>query len=155
MKTITATELKSILDQHQLWIETNGVQGQCARLEGADLRGANLEGANLRAANLRDADLEGATLEGATLKGADLQYANLTGADLRYANLTGADLEGAHLSFANLKGAILTGTILEKDKAEKQPEVASVKSESMVRSEFEALAKKFGLQITCLEFKLI
>ena len=71
-----------------------------------------------------------------------------------------ANLEGADLKGANLKGAILTGTILEKkaekaEKAEKQTEVASVKSEISIRSEFEALAKKFGLQITCLEFKLI
>ena len=78
MKKITETELKSILDQHQLWIETNGVQGQCARLEGADLRAANLEGANLRAANLRDADLEGANLTDVNLTGANLEGADLT-----------------------------------------------------------------------------
>ena len=47
MKKITATELKSILDSHKLWIETKGKQGVCADLEGANLTGANLTGANL------------------------------------------------------------------------------------------------------------
>jgi len=45
MKTITATELKSILDQHKLWFAGNG--GKVANLEGANLEGANLEGAIL------------------------------------------------------------------------------------------------------------
>jgi hypothetical protein len=88
MKTITTTELKSILANHKLWIETNGVQGQCARLEGANLRYANLRAANLRAANLKDADLEGANLEGANLTDADLTDADLTDADLKDADLT-------------------------------------------------------------------
>jgi uncharacterized protein YjbI with pentapeptide repeats len=141
MKTITETELKSILANHKLWIETNGVQGQCARLEGADLRGANLEGANLYYA-----DLEGATLEGATLKGADLQYANLTGADLQYANLEGA----------TLKGAILTGTILEK-KEEKQPKVSPCKVENVAgtRQALEKLAKEHGFKIVSLGLELL
>ncbi len=81
------------------------------------------------------------------------QRANLEDANLSDANLHGANLSGANLSGANLEDADLTNTILDK-KAEKQPEVASVKSENL-RSEFEALAKKHGLQITCLEFKMI
>ncbi len=105
------TELKEILDQHQLWLAAKGGSR-------ADLRGANLTNANLTNAYLH-----------------------------------GANLSGANLSGANLEDADLTNTILDK-KAEKQPEVASVKSENL-RSEFEALAKKHGLQITCLEFKMI
>ena len=96
MKKITETELKSILDEHKLWLDGKG--GKRANLTHADLRGANLTGANL------------------------------------------------------------TGTILDKDKkenkAEKQPEVGSVKSENL-RFEIEAIAKKHGLHITCLEFKMI
>jgi hypothetical protein len=65
------SELKDILDQHRLWIESDRKQGKRAILQGADLRGANLQGANLRGANLggaylRDADLRGAYLGGAT-----------------------------------------------------------------------------------------
>ena len=74
------SELKDILDQHRLWIESDRKQGK-----GADLRGANLRGANLYGANLWNA----------YLPGADLQYADLQYADLQYANLQGANLQGA------------------------------------------------------------
>jgi len=79
-------ELKTILEQHKLWLEDNGG-------ERANLRGADLLDANLRGADLRGADLQGANLQGANLQGADLRWANLRGADLRWANLRGADLD--------------------------------------------------------------
>ena len=106
MKTITATELKNILAQHQRWFETNSVQGTLANLCHANLKGATLTFSNLRGANLRCANLEGADLENA-----DLRSANLYGANLYRANLYRANLQGA-----NLTGADLTGTILEKKK---------------------------------------
>ena len=143
MKTISKTELKSILDQHRLWVETNRKQGTRANLNDADLRsanlacanliGANLRGANLIGANLRDAnltcadlsrtDLKGANLYYADLTGANLSCANLEGAHLKDANLTGANLEranltGANLERANLKGANLTNTVLDEKKKE-------------------------------------
>jgi hypothetical protein len=97
-----ASELKEILEQHKLWIETNGVQGQRA-----DLRGANLIGANLK-----DAYLEGALLNYAILQGANLGGTDLGGADLQGANLGGTDLGGAYLGFANLRDAYLGGAYL-------------------------------------------
>ena len=106
MKTITATELKSILDSHKLW--ANGKGGSRANLYLANLTDANLYGANLHGANLYCANLYCADLSDAYLKGADLWDANLS-----YANLTGANLTGA-----NLRGANLTGTILDKNKEE-------------------------------------
>ena len=69
---ITATELKSILASHKLWVETKGKQGQRANLENASLTYANLEGANLEGANLVGANLTDANLEGANLVGANL-----------------------------------------------------------------------------------
>ncbi len=48
-------EIKEILDQHSLWLQSNGQKGQRASLSGVNLRGAYLEGANL----------EGTKLEGA------------------------------------------------------------------------------------------
>ena len=63
-----ASKLNLILEQHKLWLETNGMQGQYANLTGADLRYVNLYYANLTGANLT----------GANLTGADLRYANLT-----------------------------------------------------------------------------
>ena len=101
MKMITATELKSILAEHKLWVETYRVQGTRAILVDAILVGADLRGANLVGANLRGADLVGADLVGANLVGADLRDADLTGANLRDADLTGANL---------------TNTIIEKKK---------------------------------------
>ena len=71
------------------------------------------------------------------------------------ADLTDADLLYANLLYANLKDAILTGTILEKDKAEKRSEVASVKPESSIRSEIEAIAKKHGFKIVSLGLELL
>ena len=102
------TELNKILEKHKLWIESNGVQGNCANLRDADLNGANLTGADLLGAYLK-----GANLKGANLWGANLRRANLTGANLTRANLHGADLTRADLTGANLTGADLTRAILK------------------------------------------
>ena len=102
-----ASKLKDILEQHKLWLDTNGMQGERANLGGAILYSANLEGANLEGANLSVANLSVANLSGANLSGADLRRANLNGAKLTGANLNGADLTGANLQYANLKDAIL------------------------------------------------
>ena len=103
-------ELKSILEQHWLWVVGNG--GKRANLRDADLQGADLpfaslRGADLRDANLKDANLKGANLKGANLKGANLQDANLKGANLQDANLKGANLKGANLRGANLDYSFL------------------------------------------------
>ena len=92
-----ASKLNQILDQHLLWIQSNGVQGKCAYFGGANLTGADLKGSNLT----------GADLNCANLGGADLRFANLWGAFLEGANLTGANLTGANLFHANLSNAIL------------------------------------------------
>jgi Pentapeptide repeats (8 copies) len=104
-----ASELKEILDQHQLWLAAKG--GIRANLTGANLSGAYLEFANLRGANLKGANLKGADLDGANLMDANLYDANLEGADLYLANLTHANLTRANLSGANLRGANLTNMI--------------------------------------------
>ena len=106
------SELKEILEQHKLWIDTSGQGGKRANLRGADLRGANLEGANLRDADLRGANLCGANLYRADLRGANLEDADLTGANLYRANLTGANLRDAYLTGANLGSAYLTGAYI-------------------------------------------
>ena len=72
------SELKTILDQHRLWVESSQKQGTRANLQGADLRGANLQCANLQGANLQGADLRGAYLRGADLRGAYLEGATFT-----------------------------------------------------------------------------
>jgi hypothetical protein len=95
------SELKEILEQHKLWIESEGEQGALARLLNKNLTGADL----------RDADLRNIILMGADLTGADLTGADLTKAELRNANLNCVNLTGANLSGADLHNAYLHGTI--------------------------------------------
>ena len=111
------SKLKEILNQHRLWLDTNGVQGKRANLRGANLEYADLKDANLKDANLSGADLTGANLHGAKFSDADLSCAslidtNLSRANLQGANLTHADLKVANLKDANLGGADLTGANL-------------------------------------------
>ena len=63
-------ELKTILEQHKLWLEDDGG----AR---ADLQDADLQYADLQDADLQRADLQGANLRGANLRGANLDYSCL------------------------------------------------------------------------------
>lgn len=56
-------ELDKILDNHKLWLETNGEAGARANLSYADLRRADLSYANLRRADLSYADLSCADLD--------------------------------------------------------------------------------------------
>ena len=107
MKKITKEELKTILEQHKLWLDSDGEKGKRANLTGADLTGANLTRANLTHANLYRANLTGADLTGADLTNAYLRCANLYGAILSGANLSGVDLTGADLSHADLTNTIL------------------------------------------------
>ena len=88
---MTNTELRNILEKHQLWLDRKP-GGERANLKGAILFEANLEGVNLKYANLERADLREANLERANLKEAELREANLFGANLREANLFGANL---------------------------------------------------------------
>ena len=104
--------LTEILQQHQLWLQTDGREGARADLRRADLSEADLRDADLRRADLSDADLSGADLSDADLSGADLRGADLRGADLSRASLRGASLRGANLSRASLRGANLAGANL-------------------------------------------
>ena len=94
---MNTADLRKILDEHKIWIESFGVNGSRANLYDADLYDANLYDADLRGANLRGADLRGANLCGANLCGANLYDADLRGANLRGADLCGADLRDANL----------------------------------------------------------
>ena len=60
-------KLNKILEEHKLWLQTCGDEGESANLSRANLSGANLSGANLSGANLSRANLSGANLSGANL----------------------------------------------------------------------------------------
>jgi uncharacterized protein YjbI with pentapeptide repeats len=102
MRTFTKQELEEILDNHKLWLSSNGENGERANLSNADLRNADLRSANLRNADLSNANLRSADLRYANLSNADLRYADLSSANLRYADLSSANLSYAILSFADL-----------------------------------------------------
>ncbi|MBM7064118.1 pentapeptide repeat-containing protein [Neisseria elongata] len=104
--------LFSILQEHQLWVLSNGKNGRKADLSGANLTGKNLRDANLKRADLSGADLSKADLSGANLRGADLTGADLTDSNLTKANLTTAILKNADLTRARLNMAILIKTDL-------------------------------------------
>ena len=100
-------DIKQIIEQHALWLDTNGKEGSRANLTRANLNGANLTRANLNSVNLYGANLNDANLEGANLTNANLTCANLTRANLDSVNLYGAKLNGANLTRANLFSANL------------------------------------------------
>ena len=52
------SELKAILEDHRLWVESGYKQGKRANLRGAYLRGANLQDVNLQDVNLRGATFD-------------------------------------------------------------------------------------------------
>ena len=93
-------KLNKILENHKLWLRTNGEQGERADLSDADLSYADLRYADLRSANLRYADLSYADLRSADLRYADLRSANLSDADLSYADLRSANLSDADLDYS-------------------------------------------------------
>jgi len=93
-------EFAEILDQHRLWVESAGKEG-----ERGDLSGVNLSGRDLTGVNLQGAQLNKTILRGADLSMANLRGASLVESDLREANLLGAEFSGANLMGANLYGA--------------------------------------------------
>lgn len=126
MRQITPKKLSEILEQHRLWLDSNGKKGQKANLEKADLREtdlseallskANLKGVLLNNACLNHAELRGANLQAASLNNADLTCAdlsktNLSNTDLRRANLSSADLQRANLKQADMSFATLDSVV--------------------------------------------
>ena len=107
MKTISAEELKTILENHKHWLneDCEGWQNMRANLSNANLSNANLSYADLSDANLSYTDLSDANLRYTDLSYTDLSYANLRYADLRYADLSDANLSYANLSYADLRNA--------------------------------------------------
>ena len=62
MENITKKELKPILEQHELLLDSNEEDGKYVYLTGANLRYATLSDANLIGADLTNANLTGAYL---------------------------------------------------------------------------------------------
>ena len=52
LRNISKAELDKIIDNHKLWLKTNGEKGERANLRSANLRYANLSSADLSSADL-------------------------------------------------------------------------------------------------------
>ena len=129
---MTSNEMNKILEQHKIWLTSNGKNGCQIELD-ADLSYSKIVGADLRCANLNSSNLTHAKLSYTNLKGADLSFCNLEwaelcctnlerinlgfckleNADLRCANLIDAHLYRSILQSANLRGANLRNAFLQ------------------------------------------
>ncbi len=104
-----ADMLKARLVTHQVWVATDGKEGESTVMDGEDLRvltgqlkGRSLIGLSARGAIAIAADFSDCQLQGAKFDGADLRGANFTGAEL-----SGASFHGARLSHARFDQARL------------------------------------------------
>lgn len=104
-----AEMLKARLVAHQVWVATDGKEGESAVVDGEDLRvltgqfkGRSLIGLSARGAIATAADFSDCQLQGAKFDGADLRGANFAGAEL-----SGASFHGARLSHARFDQARL------------------------------------------------
>lgn len=114
----TDAELRSILKQHQTWLDSAKTEGKQADLSGAklkkaDLRQVNLVEANLANSDLSYADLTRAVLNKTVLREANLECARLDETQLQGADLTKADLSRTIISNAQFDAAILVGAPLK------------------------------------------
>lgn len=100
-------ELNRVLEEHSLWLETDGEAGRRADLSGELLSHINLRDIDLRNANLFRVCLSDTDLSGACLVGADLSCADLSRACLFATNLENVDLRGSDLSDTILDHACL------------------------------------------------
>jgi uncharacterized protein YjbI with pentapeptide repeats len=111
LREISEEELKQILEDHKIWLESDGKEGKRA-----DLTYMKLQTALFYEANLQKAYLYGANLQKVWLKDAKLQEASLNYTNLKAADLSRANLNKAKLYFANLQGANLYETDLQNTK---------------------------------------
>jgi len=108
---LSPDQLKQIIDDHRVWLDSSGEKGTKADLSHAEIEGA-LWRADLREADLSYASLRGVDMDHVQLQRANLRHADLTGASLWQANLRDADLRSASLRGAKLDHADLSGADL-------------------------------------------
>lgn len=69
-------QLQAIVDQHLLWLETDGQEGKRANFRGLDLSGEEFPAVQLSQASFRNAILDGAHFNGTLLEEADFSEAH-------------------------------------------------------------------------------
>lgn len=115
--THTKEQLNEILQQHQLWLDTNGRQGTRADLSNAilislDLQGVNLSQAILQRTTIHLTNLDRADLSGAVMIDANVSFSRLNQVDLSNAILIRAILINTPISMGKLIETRLQNAIL-------------------------------------------
>ena len=88
LRIITEKDLKNIIEEHKIWLESKGKYGKRASLRSTNLYKADLKGCNLAYADLQEAYLCGTQFDDACLIGANIKFAvaftaYFDGADLK------------------------------------------------------------------------
>ena len=91
-------ELDQIIENHKLWLESNGNQG----------KQANLDGETLNYLNLQNADLKSCTFEKSNLQHANLNSSRTWKTSFQNTNLNSAILENTR----NLRTCIFDNAII-------------------------------------------
>jgi len=116
-------EIDSIVEQHQVWLRTNGAEGKRGFLSGANLCGfsfeklnldkfifdhANMDGCNLNRASLIGAKMNGVFFRNGSALRTDFTDAELCGVDFTNANVDGSVFEDADMRWSMIGSANLT-----------------------------------------------
>src|ERR1035437_1869629 len=99
MRWLYRRAIKFIVQQHKLWLRTNGKKGIRLTFEGAYIPQANFQ-----ACDMGDSTFTGANLRSSTFKRANVQKACFEEANFSLANFTRADFFKADMTEANLRG---------------------------------------------------
>lgn len=107
---MTQEDIKEIVVEHKLGLDTEWRHGKLADFSGMDLRGLHFKGMNLQEANFQKTNLKGVNFSGANLSGVDFENA-----DLRQANLRNTNLKTACFNEADIRGAKTFGISISYD----------------------------------------
>ena len=111
---------------HELWLASEGGDGEQVNFVGQDLTNKDISKRDLRRSNFERADFSGAFVAGTDFRGAILRLANFKNANVKDVNFTEADLRDANFSDvrgltaeqlmrANLAGATLPDAVKSFD----------------------------------------
>lgn len=93
MKKLTQTEVDSILDKHQLYLNRDFDNGKIAHLSNLDLSDLIFNKQTARGVNFSKSDLSGTTFWDCDLFNADFTGANMSGVDFHHSDIRHAKFE--------------------------------------------------------------
>ena len=111
-------ELEKILQDHQIWLKSNGEKGERADLRNLDFSNsadltALLRHYSLKNADLSHTDFSNQDLSGVIFKGAKLENANFNGAKLNNAHMENISADRINLSYADISNAYFDGAVIQ------------------------------------------